>query len=277
MLTSEQNVPRWLPAHRSRTCRDDFIIGAEPVEIQYNYIPRMLTSEQNVPRWLPKIGAELVEMTLYKSEQTYFAAHLHRILRLLSSFFPLLTLIYSGAREERKEDTAIAITRKHAVPTEMTLYHSAQNYIADHLLHGCTRAHQTLLPSYPALPSQFRSRCPVAQPMSRFDIQVLGFSTVYTLPCPNQPLCTRLLFADCRPLHITKRYKFQGFVTSSRDATLPTRVITVSFLWLQCTIDSSTPPVQSLSPVPHVSVGLFICLLFVVYLLNIFNFHWSYY
>jgi hypothetical protein len=42
-----------------------------------------------------------------------------------------------------------------------------------HLLHGCARAHQALLPSYPALPLQFRSRCPVAQPMSRFDIQVL--------------------------------------------------------------------------------------------------------
>ncbi len=74
--------------NRSRTCRDDFI----------------------------SIGADLAEMTSYKSEQTYFAAH---------------------------------------------------------LLHGCTRAHQALLPSYPALPLQFRSRCPVAQPMSRFDIQVL--------------------------------------------------------------------------------------------------------
>ena len=161
----------------------------------------------------------------------------------------------------------------------MTLYQSAQNYIAAHLLHGCPRAHQALLPSYPALPSQFRSRCPVAQPMSRFDIQVLsqGFSTVHTLPWPNQPLCTRLLFADCRPLHITQRYKSQGFVTSSRDATLPTRAITVSLLWLQCTIASSTPTVQSLRPVAHVRVGLFICLLFVVYLLNIFNFHWSSY
>ena len=66
-------------------------------------------------------------------------------------------------------------------------------------------------------------------------------------------------------------------MTSSRDATLPTRAITVSLLWLQCTIASSTPPVQSLRPVAHVRVGLFICLLFVVYLLNIFNFHWSYY
>ena len=98
-------------------------------------------------------------------------------------------------------------------------------------------------------------------------------STVHTLPWPNQPLCTRLLFADCRPLHITQRYKSQGFVTSSRDATLPTRAITVSFLWLQCTIASSTPTVHSLRPVAHVRVGLFICLLFVVYLLNIFNFH----
>jgi len=102
-------------------------------------------------------------------------------------------------------------------------------------------------------------------------------STVHTLPWPNQPLCTRLLFADCRPLHITQRYKFQGFVTSSRDATLPTRAITVSLLWLQCTIASSTPTVQSLRPVAYMRVGLFICLLFVVYLLNIFNFHWSYY
>ena len=144
-------------------------------------------------------------------------------------------------------------------------------YIAAHLLHGCPRAHQALLPSYPALPSQFRSRCPVAQPMSRFDIQVLsqGFSTVHTLPWPNQPLCTRLLFADCRPLHITQRYKFQGFVTSSRDATLPTRAITVSLLWLQCTIASSTPTVHSLRPVARVRGGLFICLLLVVYLLNI--------
>ena len=65
-------------------------------------------------------------------------------------------------------------------------------------------------------------------------------------------------------------------MTSSRDATLPTRAITVSLLWLQCTIASSTPTVQSLRPVAHVRVGLFICLLFVVYLLNIFNFHWSF-
>ena len=101
-------------------------------------------------------------------------------------------------------------------------------------------------------------------------------STVHTLPWPNQPLCTRLLFVDCRPLHITQRYKSQGFVTSSRDATLPTRAITVSFLWMQCTIASSTPTVHSLRPVAHVRVGLFICLLFVVYLLNIFNFHWSF-
>ena len=115
--------------------------------------------------------------------------------------------------------------------------------------------------------------------MSLFDIQVLsqGFSTVHTLTWSNQPLCTRLLFADCRPLHITQRYESQGFVTSSRDATLPTRAITVSLLWLQCTIASSTPPVQSLRPVAHVRVGLFICLLFVVYLLNIFNFHCSFY
>ena len=69
------------------------------------------------------------------------------------------------------------------------------------------------------------------------------------------------------------KYKSQGFVKSSRDATLPTRAITVSFLWLQCTIASSTPTVNSLRPVAHVRIGLFICLLFVVYLLNIFNFH----
>ncbi len=65
MHSSEQNVPRWLPTHRSGTCRDDFIN----------------------------------EMTLYKSEQTYFA---------------------------------------------------------EHLLHGCRRTHQELIPSYPALPVQFR-------------------------------------------------------------------------------------------------------------------------
>jgi hypothetical protein len=29
MHSSEQNVPRWLPTHRSRTCRNNFIIGAE--------------------------------------------------------------------------------------------------------------------------------------------------------------------------------------------------------------------------------------------------------
>ena len=54
----------------------------------------------------------------------------------------------------------------------MTLY-KYYTYFDAHLLHGCTRAHQGLLPSYPALPLQFRSRCPVAQPMSRFNIQVL--------------------------------------------------------------------------------------------------------
>jgi hypothetical protein len=37
---------------------------------------------------------------------------------------------------------------------EMTLYKSAQNYFAAHLLHGCARAHQVLLPSSPALPLQ---------------------------------------------------------------------------------------------------------------------------
>ena len=38
----------------------------------------------------------------------------------------------------------------------MTLYKSEQTYFATHLLHGCRRAHQELLPSYPALPVQFR-------------------------------------------------------------------------------------------------------------------------
>ena len=91
---------------------------------------------------------------------------------------------------------------------EMTLHKSEQIYFAAHLLHGCTRAHQALLPSYPALPLQFRSRCPVAQPMSRFDIQVLcqGF-TQCTRWRGQTNLCTRLLFADCRPLHITQRYQ----------------------------------------------------------------------
>jgi hypothetical protein len=38
----------------------------------------------------------------------------------------------------------------------MTLYKSQQTYFAAHLPHGCRRAHQELLPSYPALPVQFR-------------------------------------------------------------------------------------------------------------------------
>ena len=74
--------------------------------------------------------------------------------------------------------------------------------------------------------------------------------------------------------HAVPRNKSQGFVTSSRDATLPTRAITVSLLWLQCTIASSTPTVHSLRPVANVRGGLFICLLFVVYLLYIFNSHY---
>ena len=45
-------------------------------------------------------------------------------------------------------------------------------------------------------------------------------------------------------------------------------------LCLQCTIARITPTVHSLSPVANVRGGLFICLLFVVYLLNIFNSHY---
>ncbi len=109
---SEQNLPRWF-YNRIRTCRDAI-----------QFIHRVHSSEQNVPRWLPTnrsrtcrydfipIGAELAEMTLYKSGQIYFASH---------------------------------------------------------LLHGSRRAHQELLPSYPALSVQFRIFFDEdAQPMFRF-------------------------------------------------------------------------------------------------------------
>jgi hypothetical protein len=54
MYSSEQNVPRWLPTNRSRTCQDDFIpIGAELDEMTLH------KSEQNLPRWLHNTQAPL--------------------------------------------------------------------------------------------------------------------------------------------------------------------------------------------------------------------------
>ena len=117
----------------------------------------------------------------------------HRILRCLCSFAVDVQLLNRCLASTYKDYT----------------------YFAVHLLHGCARAHQ-LLPSYPALPLQFRSRCPVAQPMSRFNIQVPGYKG-FASPYKH----TRLRFAALwRPVYLRRvfscclrLYKTQGFAS----------------------------------------------------------------
>jgi len=87
-------------------------------------------------------GAAYAEMTLYKSEQTYFATHLlhgcARAHQALLPSYPALPLQSSGS-DAQLLNRCLASTYKY------------YTYFATHLLHGCTRAHQALIPSYPAL------------------------------------------------------------------------------------------------------------------------------
>ncbi len=163
-------------------------------------------------------------------------------------------------------------------------------------------------------------RCQVAQPMFRFTIHILHQGFTHCRGRTN--LCTRILFADWRPLHcwspedtsdwssadpysrastslkklITRLYFLKGtlqrtfgqklsYITIREEYPIgftprgrrPTSSGTLHYrpvpslsriLCLQCTIASSTSTVHS----GHMSNewgGLFICLLFAVYLLNI--------
>jgi hypothetical protein len=127
-----------LPTNRSRSCRDDLIIGAELVEMT------SYKSEQNLPTWL----------YINRSRPCR-----DDLIQIGADLFCCTPTSWLPARSPR---TASIV--------------SCATFLVSQLL-----------------------RCQVAQPMFRFTIQILhqGFTR-----CRGPTnLCTRLLFADWRPLH----------------------------------------------------------------------------
>jgi hypothetical protein len=158
-------------------------------------------------------------MTSYKSEQTYFAVHLHRILRSC----PVSHYSRCGCSTDVSLHNITLLYLFRCPPTSWLRASPPTSW-----LRASSPSTASIVSCAAFAVSQSMPSCSTDVSL-RHTSTIPRVSTVHTLPWPNQPLCTRLLFADCRPLHITQRYKSQGFVTSSRDATLPTRVITVSF------------------------------------------------
>jgi hypothetical protein len=139
---------------------------------------------------------------------------------------------------------------------EMTLYKSAQNYFAAHLLHGCARAHQVLLPSSPALPLQssgsdvqLLNRC-LASTCKYYDKGLHSEASNNILRGRSTPVprhhCIRFCGCDALLLAAHQRY------TTARCRCAHTE-------W--CVFRLANDIAWG---------GLFICLLFAVYLLDIY-------
>ncbi len=222
--------------HRSRTCRDDFL----------------------------QIGAELAEMTLYQSEQNLPRCHnyIHRV--------------------HSSEQNVPIWHRLISLPTYFM--------VAGALTKNCFHRILSYLSIFTAS----------SMPSCSTDVTLHHTNTtprVYTLPWPNQPIhqapLRRLQTASllkpwryqwlviCRPLLSNEYYSEETNHKSSwhPPGTLNYRPVSSVYpiLWLQCTIASNQRYTKDscnvrLLTCAHVAWGgLFICLLFDVYLLDIQN------